>query len=205
MCSLRLPVASRNKRWHPLAFSLGLLLGMRDAERGRGDQVFAFVAVDGVEGERVLASLKNESRPEIVDSSGFGREVGHGERPGAIVEPRLPVHAEMVFAGTGREEDIRTALAGSNPGAVQSYLRECTIRALKLPYVLDHVDQCLVSIRLGRGCWVVSCRASNLTFLGPHAAWAAAMADWSWAKAEAAKRIRTRADFITFLRPELRP
>jgi hypothetical protein len=91
-----------------------LLLGMRDAERGRGDEEFALIAADGVQVERVVRLFEKEPHLEIVGFSGFGSEVGHGERTGTILEPRLPVDAEMVLSRLGREEEIRAALVGSH-------------------------------------------------------------------------------------------
>src|SRR5580704_5864350 len=131
---------------------LSLLFGMRYAEAGRRDQVFAFVAIDGVEGEGVPGIWhEDESLPEVVGFSLVGGEVGHGEGAGAIFEPRLPVDTEMVFAGSDREEEIRAALVGSDPRSVQSCLGQRTTRAMNLVDVLHYIHQCLARLGLGRG------------------------------------------------------
>src|SRR5579859_2106268 len=58
----------------------------------------------------------------------------------------------------------------------------------------------------GAGCCVASGFTLNLTSFGPQADTAAATAAWSWAKAEdAAKRIRTRAAFMTVLHAVCEP
>jgi hypothetical protein len=57
----------------------------------------------------------------------------------------------VVLAGFGGEEEVGTALIGSDPRAIQSHFRESTPGALRFPDVLDHIDQSLVGIGLRDG------------------------------------------------------
>lgn len=133
---------------------------MRDAERGSSDQVFAFIAVDRFQIEGIVAFSGKEALAEVVDFSFFRGEVCHGKGSGTYFEPRLPVNAEMVLAGIGGDEEIRTAVSSSHPRAIHSHFSEgvvhvgqesSTITRAAGAFSLDYIDQSLAGLGLGRG------------------------------------------------------
>ena len=146
---------------------------MRAAEREATRQKLALIAI-----ERLQRHLQDHHFPEpgvlyreVVRLSGFGREVRSSRlMMGAEANERLPVGAEMMFAGINRKVEVGIAVIRSHPCSIQSNPRDgCGLR-LKLCVIFHEVDHSLATLRLDD--WVLRLVGLNIKLdIGDTAAW----------------------------------
>lgn len=103
------------------------LLGMRGAERCRGDEQLGFGGIDPLQFHHrwtriLLISKYIDFCPEVVDLVGIGGEAGGSADSSTAPNARLPIRTETVVAGVHRIKEIRLVLVCANPGAIQAHL-----------------------------------------------------------------------------------
>jgi hypothetical protein len=103
-----------------------------------------------------------DPRPEVIHLPGLSRETGGRTQLGKGLENRLPSGAQVMIARIDREEKIRLAVVGPDPGAVQPNLdgHASDVDAGVALLFLEHIDQCLAGFRL-RGQDADSCPSSH--------------------------------------------